>query len=61
MSHIPYDDSADYADPPPRRRAGCACFAPGEASGTCPGQENCPMARDEPTEDHEEDSHGKPV
>ena len=25
---------------------GCACFAPGEAPGTCPGRENCPIEND---------------
>lgn len=58
MSHAPYSDFdprederadrlADAREAEPRRRTGCACFAPGEASGTCPGQENCPMACDE--------------
>lgn len=60
MNHIPYDDPADYADPAPRTPAGCACFAPGEASGTCPGRENCPMACNEPEEPaNEEADHGE--
>lgn len=44
------DERADALDDAraeqPRRRTGCACFAPGEASGTCPGPDRCPMACD---------------
>ena len=29
------------------RSTACRCFAPGEAAGTCPGQENCPMCEEE--------------
>lgn len=45
------DRIADAREAEPRRRTGCACFAPGEASGTCPGQAACPMACDEPEDD----------
>lgn len=44
---------ADYEfdERPRRRRTGCACFAPGEVSGTCPGQDRCPMAQEEDPEE----------
>lgn len=35
-----------------RANAGCACFRPGEASGTCPGRDRCPMC--EPLDDDDE-------
>jgi hypothetical protein len=37
-----YDDERQ-----PKKRTGCACFGPGEASGKCPGQQNCPMCQDD--------------
>lgn len=33
----------DAIDERRARRTGCACFAPGEAPGMCPGQSNCPL------------------
>ena len=43
----------DYEEYERPRFRGCRCFAPGEAPGTCPGQENCPMCQeDEPESDY---------
>jgi hypothetical protein len=50
MSRSATDYDYGPEDTPPRKPRGCACFGPGEAGGTCPGQENCPMACDEPEE-----------
>lgn len=50
-----YDDSAEYEAAQDRAEAraarrgfgGCRCFAPGEAAGSCPGPDQCPIANDE--------------
>lgn len=46
-----YGRDRDEEDVPRRKPTGCACFPNGDAPGTCPGQENCPMC--------EEDSEGE--
>jgi hypothetical protein len=40
-----WDDFEDFGGPRRGASRGCECFAPGEVAGSCPGRENCPIAR----------------
>lgn len=49
-----YSDPLDDDDyPPARHSTGCLCFAPGEAPGSCPGPDACPLCNDEEDEDND--------